>query len=76
MIKAHGYELQGPAPHEEVENVIARGRRVYLRTLMRRDLEFLSEWADDPFLQRMVGSEFLRAFKHATTKIPPSTTPV
>lgn len=57
-------------PDQEVENVIARGRRVYLRTLMRRDLEFLSEWADDPFLQRMVGSEFLRAFKHAYDKDP------
>lgn len=57
-------------PDQEVENVIARGRRVYLRTLLRRDLEFLSEWADDPFLQRMVGSEFLRAFKHAYDKDP------
>ncbi|MGH7314362.1 MAG: GNAT family N-acetyltransferase, partial [Candidatus Rokuibacteriota bacterium] len=52
------------------ENVIARGRRVYLRTLVPGDLEYLSEWADDPFLQRMVGSEFLRTFKHAYDKDP------
>lgn len=61
----------GPgAGGEETENVIARGRRVYLRTLVPGDLEYLSEWADDPFLQRMVGSEFLRAFKHAYDKDP------
>jgi len=54
----------------EPEHVIARGRRVYLRTLVPADLEFLSEWADDPFLQRMVGSEFLRTFKHAYDKDP------
>ncbi len=54
----------------ESEHVIARGRRVYLRTLVPADLQFLSEWADDPFLQRMVGSEFLRTFKHAYDKDP------
>jgi len=54
----------------EAENVIARGRRVYLRTLGPADLEYLSEWADDPFLQRMVGSEFLRTFKHAYDNDP------
>jgi [ribosomal protein S5]-alanine N-acetyltransferase len=54
----------------EPEHIIARGRRVYLRTLVPADLEFLSEWADDPFLQRMVGSEFLRTFKHAYDKDP------
>jgi ribosomal-protein-alanine N-acetyltransferase len=53
-----------------VENVIARGRRVYLRILLPEDLEYLSDWADDPFLQRMVGSEFLRSFKHAYDKDP------
>jgi RimJ/RimL family protein N-acetyltransferase len=57
----------GPA---EPENVVARGRRVYLRTLAPGDLTWLSDWADDPFLQRMVGSEFLRAFKHAYDKDP------
>jgi RimJ/RimL family protein N-acetyltransferase len=58
-----------PAPGgDEQENVVVRGRRVYLRMLMPADLEFLSEWADDVFLQRMVGSEFLRSFKHAYDK--------
>ncbi|HSF07594.1 MAG TPA: GNAT family protein [Methylomirabilota bacterium] len=54
----------------EREQVIARGRRVYLRTLVPADLESLSEWADTPFLERMVGSEFLRTFKHAYDKDP------
>jgi len=60
-----------PAPGgDDHENVVVRGRRVYLRALMPADLEFLSEWADDEFLQRMVGSEFLRSFKHAYDKHP------
>lgn len=50
--------------------VIARGQRVYLRTLVPSDLDHLSEWAEDPFLERMVGSEFLRAYKHAYDKEP------
>ena len=44
--------------------VIARGRRVFLRTLVPDDLTVVGEWVDDPFLERMVGSEFLHAFKH------------
>jgi diamine N-acetyltransferase len=44
--------------------VIARGKRVYLRTLVPDDLPYLSEWAEEPFLERLVGSEFLHAFKH------------
>lgn len=51
--------------------VIVRGRRVYLRTLVRGDLDYISEWAEDPFLERMVGSDFLRAFKHVYDKEPP-----
>jgi RimJ/RimL family protein N-acetyltransferase len=50
--------------------VIARGQRVYLRTLAPGDLDYLSEWAENPFLERMVGSEFLRAYKHAYDKHP------
>src|SRR5207249_11858556 len=44
--------------------VISRGTRVYLRTLTRSDLAWLTEWVDDPYLERIVGSEFLHAFKH------------
>lgn len=54
----------------DAPTVIARGRRVYLRTLVPADLVFLAAWADDPFLERMVGSEFLHAFKHAYDKHP------
>ena len=53
--------------------VISRGTRVYLRTLAPRDLELLAAWVDDPFLERMVGSEFLNAYKHVGQ--PPSTRP-
>jgi RimJ/RimL family protein N-acetyltransferase len=50
--------------------VIAHGRRVYLRTLTRGDLVHLAEWVEDPFLERMVGSDFLHAFKHQYDKGP------
>ncbi len=48
--------------------VIAQGRRVHLRTLVPDDLLYLSEWVEDPFLERMVGSEFLHAYKHVYDK--------
>lgn len=41
-----------------------------LRTLTPADLEHLSSWVDDPFLERMVGSEFLQAYKHVWDKSP------
>jgi [ribosomal protein S5]-alanine N-acetyltransferase len=50
--------------------VIARGTRVYLRTFMPADLEQLAAWVDNPFLERMVGSEFLHSFKHDWDKAP------
>jgi RimJ/RimL family protein N-acetyltransferase len=50
--------------------VITRGKRVYLRTLLPEDLQVLDEWAEDPFLERMVGSEFLHAYKHVYDKDP------
>jgi [ribosomal protein S5]-alanine N-acetyltransferase len=50
--------------------VISRGTRVYLRTFTPTDLVWLAEWVEDPFLERMVGSEFLHAFKHDWDKGP------
>ena len=34
------------------------------------DLKHLSSWVDDPFLERMVGSEFLQSYKHVWDKSP------
>ena len=50
--------------------VIARGTRVYLRTFAPADLEHLAAWVESPFLERMVGSDFLRSFKHDWDKAP------
>jgi RimJ/RimL family protein N-acetyltransferase len=57
-------------PPSERGSVISRGTRVYLRTLTPADLEHLSVWVDDPFLERMVGSEFLQSYKHVWDKSP------
>src|SRR5262249_25752629 len=51
-------------------SVVSRGLKVYLRTLAPEDLEYLSEWAEDPFIERMVGSEFLNSYKHVHDKDP------
>lgn len=59
-----------PPPAETRGSVISRGTRVYLRTLMPADLPHLSIWVDDPYLERMVGSEFLQAYKHTWDKSP------
>jgi RimJ/RimL family protein N-acetyltransferase len=48
--------------------VIARGKRTQLRTLVPADLDYFSAWCEDPFLERMVGSEFFHAFKHVYDK--------
>jgi RimJ/RimL family protein N-acetyltransferase len=50
--------------------VVSRGTRVYLRTLHPDDLDYLSVWAEDPFLERMVGSELLNTYKHVYDKDP------
>ncbi|MFQ5829772.1 MAG: GNAT family N-acetyltransferase [Candidatus Methylomirabilia bacterium] len=50
--------------------VVARGKRVSLRTLTRADLQYLGEWVEDPFLERMVGSELFYAYKHVYDKDP------
>lgn len=58
-----------PAP-ERGGIVISRGHRVHLRTLTLPDLDLLTEWVDDPFIERMVGSEFLQSYKHVYDKSP------
>jgi ribosomal-protein-alanine N-acetyltransferase len=69
-------EEQGPdapsraTPGRERGSVISRGTRVYLRTLTPADLENLSVWVDNQFLERMVGSEFLQSYKHVWDKSP------
>jgi len=50
--------------------VISRGTRVYLRTLTRSDLTCSLDGSTTRFLERMVGSEFLHAFKHDWDKGP------
>jgi len=65
-----GAPTQSPQPPGERGSVISRGTRVYLRTLTPADLEHLSVWVDDPFLERMVGSELLQAYKHVWDKSP------
>ena len=47
-----------------VPRVIAQGRRVRLRTFGRADMRYLSQWADSPFVESMVGSDFLYQYKH------------
>ena len=72
MIEVEDTTLDAPAdirrPDEGV--VISRGTRVYLRTFTRGDLAWLTDWVEDPYLERMVGSEFLHAFKHDWDKGP------
>jgi ribosomal-protein-alanine N-acetyltransferase len=58
-----------PRPIER-GTIISRGTRVSLRTLTPADLDHLSAWVDDPFLERMVGSEFLQSYKHVWDKSP------
>ena len=48
---------------EEPGIAIARGRRVHLRTFTPDDLGHLAQWAADPALERMVGSELLQLYK-------------
>jgi RimJ/RimL family protein N-acetyltransferase len=57
-------------PEPARRSIVSRGTRVYLRTLQPEDLDHLSGWAEDPFIARMVGSEFLNAYKHVYDKDP------
>jgi RimJ/RimL family protein N-acetyltransferase len=50
--------------------VVSRGPSVYLRTLTPADLDYMAEWAEDPFIERMVGSELLSTYKHVYDKDP------
>lgn len=45
--------------------VVAHGERVWLRLLEPSDRSALRRWANDAFLERMTGSEFLRAYRRA-----------
>ncbi|MBI2218375.1 MAG: GNAT family N-acetyltransferase [Candidatus Rokubacteria bacterium] len=48
--------------------VVARGKRVALRTIVPSDLGHFAEWVEDPFIEKMVGSDFLHTFKHVYDK--------
>jgi RimJ/RimL family protein N-acetyltransferase len=71
-VKHHGAATPSPPePRPGVQGVvISRGLRVYLRTMVPDDLHHLATWVDDPFLERMVGSEFLQSYKHVWDKSP------
>lgn len=49
--------------------VVARGERVWLRFPEPSDCWALRRWANDPFLERMAGSEFLRAYRCAGSPV-------
>jgi RimJ/RimL family protein N-acetyltransferase len=73
MIAVEEAPLMPSRPDEGPERrrgVVSRGVRVFLRTLAPEDLDHLSEWAEDPFIERMVGSEFLNSYKHVYDKDP------
>src|SRR4030095_4951046 len=71
-VEPKGPDAPPPAAPRPPESgvVISRGTRVHLRTLVPRDLDLLAAWVDDPFLERMVGSEFLNSYKHVWDKSP------
>ncbi len=62
----------GPVPAlQETEGlVVARGKMVHLRTFTRGDLVYLSEWADDPRLEHLVGSDLLRMYADVYDRSP------
>ncbi len=45
--------------------VVAHGERVWLRPVEPSDRPYLRRWANDAFLERMAGSDFLRAYRRA-----------
>jgi RimJ/RimL family protein N-acetyltransferase len=72
VIEAEPMPVEAPIGREEPAlwqgGVIAQGKRVALRTLTPADLDHLSDWTDDPFIERMVGSELLYTYKHVYDK--------
>ncbi|MBI4610287.1 MAG: GNAT family N-acetyltransferase [Candidatus Rokubacteria bacterium] len=73
MIEAQRVSLDAPAAGLGAADqgiVVTRGKRVALRTFTPGDLVYLSEWAEDPFVERMVGSELLYAYKYVYDKHP------
>jgi RimJ/RimL family protein N-acetyltransferase len=52
------------------DDVFAVGKRVYARALRVSDLPHLSAWADDPLLEKMVGSELFHDFVHVYRRGP------
>ena len=68
---AESTSLAGESRREpDRQGVVSRGPRVYLRPLRLEDLEYLSGWAEDPFIARMVGSDLLNTYKHVYDKDP------
>lgn len=53
-----------------VPAVVARGKRIYLRTLVPDDLAWLARWAQDPFVERMVGSDLLYVYRNVHDLAP------
>lgn len=43
---------------------VARNKNIHLRTLTPEDMDDIAVWAEDPFIERMVGSELLHAYVH------------
>jgi ribosomal-protein-alanine N-acetyltransferase len=57
--------IELPRPETASHPVIARGERIWLRQLEAGDRPALRRWAHDAFLERMAGSDFLRAYRKA-----------
>ena len=69
MAEAEAVRAGAPADGAE-PLVVMRGKWIALRTLLPSDLGYLTEWSEDPHLEKMVGSEFLHAYKHQYDKHP------
>jgi RimJ/RimL family protein N-acetyltransferase len=62
--------VQPSAAVERPSRVMAAGERVCLREPHSADQLLLEGWASDTFLERMAGSEFLRALRHVDNHDP------
>ena len=61
-------QVAAPVEPQLTPVVVARGKRTQIRTLVPQDVELFAAWCEDPFLERMVGSEFFHTFKHVYDK--------